>query len=413
MSPKVVHSSPDLPRLSYGTFPSFLPVPSTVHRVLSLTAAVRLQVVLPIHNLTFLSEADQIVCLDNKAIAEQGSYKELVENGGTFHDIMEEFSSNQQEEEQGVKAVAASSEPQPEGAEAAAAPRKEAKIKGDGKMMETEERTRGGLDKGVYGYYLRQSSLFAVVLILFSFMVQQSASVGQNFWMTRWTVQDTDFVIGYDPATWSRLDVLGYFLGIYCLAAFVASMMNNLRSLVIMYIGLRTAKKMHRRLLDHLMKAPVKFFDVTPVGRIVNRFTADMASIDQSVIYQWSSLSDYLLTVMVAMMISSIATPAILVAALPVSYIFWKIQNQYRESARELKRLSSIARSPIFAHFNETIASLTTVRAFKAQDRLIGVNNKNNDNYGRAMLSQQLCFRWLQIRLQVRRPPTGWGNPFQ
>jgi hypothetical protein len=128
---------------------------------------------------------------------------------------------------------------------------------------------------------------------------------------------------------------------------------------------------------------------------------------------QWSSLSDYLLTTCVAMMISSIATPAVLVAALPVSFVFWKVQNKYRQSARELKRLSvravpgrlsalsvfllksilygalygragrltaqnggfrrgqSIARSPIFAHFNETIASLSTIRAFKAQVRKV------------------------------------------
>ena len=55
--------------------------------------------------------------------------------------------------------------------------------------------------------------------------------------------------------------------------------------------------------------------------------------------------------------------------------------------------------APVFAHFNETIASLTTVRAFQQQQRLIEKNDKNNDNFGRAMLSQNLCFRWLSIRL--------------
>jgi ATP-binding cassette subfamily C (CFTR/MRP) protein 1 len=106
----------------------------------------------------------------------------------------------------------------------------------------------------------------------------------------------------------------------------------------------------------------------------------------------------------------------------------------YRKTARELKRLSSIARSPIFAHFNETITSLTTVRAFKQQERLIEKNDMNNDKcvtslpsfsrrshlslvcliflasfsyashhsshrFGRAMLAQNVCFRWLAIRL--------------
>jgi ABC-type multidrug transport system fused ATPase/permease subunit len=188
---------------------------------------------------------------------------------------------------------------------------------------------------------------------------------------------------------------------IYSAAAFIASSCSNLRRLIITLIGLRTSKRLHRRLLDHMMKAPVKFFDVTPVGRIVNRFTSDVASLDQSVIWQWSSLSDYLLTTTVAMAITSLATPLIWIFVVPVSYIFWQIQQQYRYSARELKRLGSISRSPIFAHFNETLQQLTTVRAFNAQERLIAKNNSNNDNFGRATLAQMLCFRWLSIRLNA------------
>ena len=217
-------------------------------------------------NLSFLDQADQIVVLDNKTIAEQGSYEKLVNSKGIFADIMAEFSATREDE---VAAATVADQPAGDSDDVVpGAEKKGAKIKGDGKMMQTEERTRGGLAKGVYSYYLRQSSLIAVVLILASFVIQQSASVSQNWWMTRWAVTDTDFIIGYDPETWDRIDILGYFVGVYCIAAFLASMMNNLRSLVIMYIGLRTAKKMHRQLLDHIMKAPVKFFDVTPVGRM-------------------------------------------------------------------------------------------------------------------------------------------------
>ena len=272
------------------------------------------------------------------------------------------------------------------------------KTKKDGKMMQVEERERGSVAGDVYLYYLKQAHFCAIVYIMLSFVLSQSTGVGQNYWMTRWAVSDKDFVIGYDD-TWSDNEVLSYFLFIYCLAALTAQSSNNIRRLIITLIGLRTAKKLHRRLLVHIVKAPVKFFDVTPVGRIVNRFTSDISSIDQSVIYQWSALSDQLMTTVVGLAISSLATPFIWVAAVPVFFIFWNIQQMYRESARELKRLTSIARSPIFAHFNETVTSLTTVRAFAQQQRLTHKNHKNNDDFGRAMLSQNMCMRWLSIRL--------------
>jgi ATP-binding cassette subfamily C (CFTR/MRP) protein 1 len=94
-------------------------------------------VVLPIHNLAFLDRADHIVCLADKRVAEQGTYKDLVASGGAFSKIMEEFSAKQEEEGEAPEAAAAAAAT-PGGDSPAAA------VKSDGKMMETEERERGG-----------------------------------------------------------------------------------------------------------------------------------------------------------------------------------------------------------------------------------------------------------------------------
>ena len=128
-----------------------------------------------------------------------------------------------------------------------------------------------------------------------SYIVTQLAGLIQNFTMSRWTVQDTDWVAGYDEQTWDDMDVLVYFLSIYSTVALINTAIGNVVGIVICRIGLRIARKLHEQLLSHIMRAPVRWFDVTPVGRIVNRFTSDMASIDQSTIYQWAAMVQYIL----------------------------------------------------------------------------------------------------------------------
>ena len=365
-------------------------------------------VLLPVHNLSFLDRSDYVVVLEDNAISEQGTYQELMANEKLddhgkkigFSAMMNEFSA----QDDGSDGAERKTEKKKDGDEAEP---DTPKVKTDGVMMETEERERGGVAGDVYVYYLKQASPWAAVLIILSFIVSQSTGVGQNFWMTRWAVQDKGYIVNYDDE-WTQNEILGWFLSIYCLAAFINSTSNNLRRLIITLIGLRTSRKLHHRLLVHIMKAPVKFFDVTPVGRIVNRFTSDVGSIDQSVIYQWAGLSDQLMTTIVGLAISSLATPLIWVAAVPVFYIFWQIQEMYRKTARELKRLSSIARSPIFAHFNETITSLTTVRAFEQQERLIEKNDMNNDKFGKTQATPATTGFWGRflrdcLRLQVAR----------
>ena len=80
----------------------------------------------------------------------------------------------------------------------------------------------------------------------------------------------------------------------------------------------------------------------------MNRFTSDMQSIDSQTIYQWSAMAQYLIITISAMAVTSMVTPMVLLLCIPITPIFISMQNKYRSSARELKRLNSIARSPIF-----------------------------------------------------------------
>ena len=197
----------------------------------------------------------------------------------------------------------------------------------------------------------------------------------------------------------AEMDMLKYYLSVYSATALVNVLFGNFVAVAVCGIGLRIARKLHEKLLSHIMRAPVRWFDVTPVGRIVNRFTSDMASIDTSTINQWSAMAQYLIITLSAMAVTSMVTPAVLLLCIPVTPIFLRMQEKYRSSARELKRLNSIARSPIFQHFGETLNSLTTVRAFRCQERLLIQNHSNNDDFGRANLATQLCWLWLSMRL--------------
>ena len=127
-------------------------------------------------------------------------------------------------------------------------------------------------------------------------------------------------------------------------------------------IGLNAARKLHHKMLWRLLKAPVSFFDQTPVGRIVNRFTSDFNTIDRQIADNFVGVARALLDLVSSFAVIIAVLPIFILWIAPMLLLYWNVQSRYRKTARELKRLSSNARSPIFQHFNETINGLTTVR---------------------------------------------------
>ncbi len=145
----------------------------------------------------------------------------------------------------------------------------------------------------------------------------------------------------------------------------------------------------------------MSFFDTTPVGRIVNRFSKDMYTVDEQVV---NNLVEYLWTlcsVLAVVVVISGVTPWFIVALCPLIAFYGKQQQFFTKSYRELKRLDSVSRSPLYALLGETLDGIATIRAFSAQDsltsRIIGILNRQQTAYFLTFTAQ--CF--LAVRLEV------------
>lgn len=98
--------------------------------------------------------------------------------------------------------------------------------------------------------------------------------------------------------------------------------------------------------------------------------------------------------------IIAIVSPYALVTFVPVMAVFYFVQRLFRTSSRELKRLDSISRSPLYAHFTETLDGLSTIRAFGATQRMLDANARKLDVNQAVYLTHMTTNRWLSIRLE-------------
>lgn len=129
---------------------------------------------------------------------------------------------------------------------------------------------------------------------------------------------------------------------------------------------------LHDRLLNKVLSLPMSFFDTQPSGRLCNRFTRDVEATDVSLQGTIGSFMTCLSSVTLStLVITAITRGAVLLALAPLAFLYRNVQQYYLSTSRELKRLDSIAVSPIFSNFSETLNGLMTIRAFRKQVRFI------------------------------------------
>ena len=128
-----------------------------------------------------------------------------------------------------------------------------------------------------------------------------------------------------------------------------------------------SSKRLHDKMTIAILKAPVLFYDTNPVGRIMNRFSGDIAVLDELLPYLFVDTVQIFLYSVGTVIFTSILNPWIIFAVFPLLTVFFLVGRHFNKTFRELRRLEALNRSPVFSHFSSTLEGLTTIRAYKKE----------------------------------------------
>ena len=137
------------------------------------------------------------------------------------------------------------------------------------------------------------------------------------------------------------------------------------------YNTLRSAECLHDKMVTSILHAPVLFFDINPAGRILNRFSQDVGCMDEELPMKFIFTIQIFLMLFFSVLVPAMLNIWILLIVVPFVGLFVYLTSYYLRTSRDLKRLESICRSPVFSHFSETMTGLDTIRTHKMENQFI------------------------------------------
>ncbi|CAE6439243.1 unnamed protein product [Rhizoctonia solani] len=273
------------------------------------------------------------------------------------------------------------------------------------KLVEDETRSTGSVRAEVYKTYLSAGSYWLFGLLVLFLTLDQAVQLLQKFWIKHWgenyetqaqssTITRNWFDLWFPSA--SR-NVVPY-LAVYLIIQTTISFINVLSQIPDIWATLRASRALYEKMLHSVMRSPSRFFDKTPSGRILNRFSKDIDTVDSGIqTFMVSALTQALI---LAIAVGTIvyAVPYFIFPAVVIAYLHVWFSGGYVNVSRDLRRIESTTRSPIVASFSELLAGIVTVRAFGVERNFLLNMYKRLDLTQTATHYYWMCNRWLLLR---------------
>nr|XP_023695469.1 ATP-binding cassette sub-family C member 9-like [Paramormyrops kingsleyae] len=239
-----------------------------------------------------------------------------------------------------------------------------------------------------------------VVMMISSKLLKHGVMVAIDYWLAKWTSKEGNDVDSFPRGGNITKDEehLSYYVPVFSILCGAGIVLCLITSLTVELMGLSAATNLHHNLLNKIIHAPIRFFDVTPLGQILNRFSADTNIIDQHIPSTLDSLTRSTLLCLSAIGVIAFVTPAFLIGMVPLSIAFYFIQKYFRVASRDLQDLDDSTQLPLLCHFSETAEGLTTIRAFRHESRFKQRMLELTDTNNTAYLFLSAANRWLEVR---------------
>ncbi|CAE7247421.1 YCF1, partial [Symbiodinium necroappetens] len=339
-------------------------------------------VILVTHSPKAVPLANQVVCLEGKKVAFNGSYEAFkgssAMNEEVIHEDEPEPVAKPEVDDKKEKTAEKSNGSNGEVKKAETSPKKAA-------APAHEERRSGAVAWQVYGAYAKACGGVPAVGV---FLLTVAISEGSRNFSDAWL------------AHWSGTGGSASGLGMYALAAAICFVAGITYSTCRVFVGQRGSRVLHERCLHALLRAHMSFFDLTPNGQILNRLAEDTNILDYNlpqtmsanIIWFWRAAS----IVVVCMLVGWY----LLFLMVPMFVLYARLAKRYLPATRDLRRLDAAARSPIFSHFSESMQGVSTIRAMQQQERALHTNMTRLESQMEAYYLSNTAARWLSLRLQ-------------
>lgn len=338
------------------------------------------------HRLEYLPHFDQVAFLHQGRIQGVGRFEELLKSCPAFAEFYKEHGSTQGESEPLATAAAESVEV----VEASVEPEDKSH-----RVTEDEDREVGAVKGSVYWDYIsslggdgRYTKPLILGLLLFGAVAATILPLAQKAWLSYYSE---------NRAQWLALTAVGIY-GLIGLSVLVGSLLNHLFWLD---RGIKAGKNMHDKMLKSVLSSPIRFFDSTPVGRIIQRFSRDVESVDVYLQWSFDSAVHCALQVVVSIVLILGLMPLMIFVIGPVMVLYYLLQRDYRRPAREVKRFDSVARSPRYAHFKESLQGLTVIRGFNKTPWFMDNFYAKLAHSNRMFHAHILVNRWFSTRIPL------------
>ncbi|XP_076227008.1 multidrug-Resistance like Protein 1 isoform X3 [Nomia melanderi] len=401
--------------------------------------------VLVTHGITFLPEVDNIIVLKDGEITEVGSYKQLLEKKGAFseflvqhlqevhadddsegdlNEIKQQLESTIGSDELQQKLTRARlrvSESQSESGSLADrrslsgslkkqhsidSQQSDSYIRSNSinnkltqpkdKLIEVERTETGSVKWQVYSHYFKSIGWFLSIATIIMNAIYQGFSIGSNSWLSVWSNDNlTDYNNTFNRA---KQDM---YLGVYGGLGLGQGITTFGGALIMAKGSIYASVHLFESMLQRVLHNPMSFFDKTPTGRLLSRLGKDTDVLDNvlpTILRSWITC---LFSVVATLVVISFSTPVFTAVIVPIGAIYYFVQRLYVASSRQLKRLESVSRSPIYSHFSESVSGAQIIRAFGVQDRFIHESESRVDFNQVCYYPSIIANRWLAVRLEM------------
>ena len=348
------------------------------------------------HRLDHLERFDRVILVQEGQIVADGRHTQLLKSDSEYLDFVRHASLTESP---------LSHEVSPQ----SIAPASPAASAANGsRFTQEEDRQSGGVDSAMYGHYVRSfagRSTWGRKVILpavFAFVgLVTLAPLLQNIFLAKWMNHQSNELASAGSSSALLTAESWHNVMIYGAIGLGVILLSLGWHLFVQFRAIAGGRTMHDDALRATLHTRVRFFDTTPVGRVLNRFSRDVDSIERELVWSFDQCLRASMHALVSLITMTFVLPVLCLTVIPMAWGYLKLQKKYRTISREAQRLTSITRSPRFAHFKESLAGLESIRAFDARKHFRSEYLRVLQSNQRAFHSLVVSNRWFSVRIPL------------